>query len=91
MISWLKHNLAHVLAGNLAGPAEAAKTSIYLSTSPDVQGITGKYFFNKKQVPSSDASYDKEAARHLWEVSLELTGLSKKYTDTESSKIVGLR
>ncbi len=76
-ISWLKHVTAHVLARDLAGPAEAAKTSIYLATSPEVEGVTGKYFIDKKPVRSSDASYDKEAAGRLWNVSLELTGLSK--------------
>jgi len=74
-ISWLKHITAHILARNLVGPAEGAKTSVYLATSQEVEGISGKYFSDQKQVPSSDASYDKEAAKRLWNVSLELTGL----------------
>lgn len=56
-------------------PLEGAQTSIYLATSPEVEGVTGRYFTNKKPVRSSPYSYDQEAAKRLWEVSLQLTGL----------------
>jgi NAD(P)-dependent dehydrogenase (short-subunit alcohol dehydrogenase family) len=75
-ISWIKHVAAHLRARDLVGPKEGAKTSVYLATSPEVEGVTGKYFSNQKPVRSSDASYDKETAERLWNVSLELTGLS---------------
>jgi NAD(P)-dependent dehydrogenase (short-subunit alcohol dehydrogenase family) len=58
-----------------ATPEEGAETSIYLASSPDVEGVTGKYFMRKKPVNSSRESYDEAAARRLWEVSSELTGL----------------
>ena len=61
-------------------PEEGAKTSIYLASSPEVEGITGKYFANKKPVNSSQISYDRDLARALWERSLELTGLSEPQT-----------
>ncbi len=54
---------------------EGAATSIYLATSPDVDGISGKYFVRKRAVKSSEASYDEKAARRLWVVSEQLTGL----------------
>ena len=76
-VSWAKHVTAHLLARNLVGPAEGAKTSIYLATSADIEGLSGKYFSNLKEVRSSDASYDEDAARRLWNVSLELTGLPR--------------
>lgn len=72
-ISRAKHVTAHLLARNLVGPAEGAKTIIYLATSPEVEGISGKYFYNMEPVSSSQASYDEETARRLWDVSLELT------------------
>ncbi|MEE8432010.1 MAG: SDR family NAD(P)-dependent oxidoreductase, partial [Candidatus Desulfatibia sp.] len=76
-ISWLKYVTAHLLARDLVGPAEGAKTSIYLATSPEVEDVSGKYFFSEKPVRSSNASYDKEAAIRLWDVSLKLAGLPK--------------
>lgn len=53
-----------------------AQTSIYLASSPEVEGVTGEYFVKSKPARSSAASYDEAAQRHLWEVSEELTGLS---------------
>ena len=73
VVSWLKHVTAHLLAGNLVGPVEGAKTIIYLATSPDVEGISGKYFYNMEPVSSSKASYDEESARRLWDVSVGMT------------------
>lgn len=55
---------------------DGAQTSIYLAASPDVEGVTGKYFVNKKPVRSSKASYDQLAARRLWQESARLTGLA---------------
>ena len=55
-------------------PAEGAQTSIYLAASPEVEGVTGKYFVNSKPEKSSPLSYDEELAKKLWQVSLELTG-----------------
>jgi NAD(P)-dependent dehydrogenase (short-subunit alcohol dehydrogenase family) len=54
-------------------PFQGAQTSIYLAASPEAEGITGKYYANCKPVRSSDESYDLEAAKRLWEVSLQLT------------------
>ena len=58
------------------GPERGARTSIYLAGSPDVEGVSGKYFARRREEKSSDASYDRDAARQLWEVSQELTGLN---------------
>jgi NAD(P)-dependent dehydrogenase (short-subunit alcohol dehydrogenase family) len=58
------------------GPKRGAVTPIYLASSPEVEGVTGKYFVRCASVKSSEASYDEEAARRLWEVSEELTGLA---------------
>ncbi len=57
-------------------PDKAAETSIYVASSPDLIRITGKYFVKKKSIPSSDLSYNTEAQKRLWGLSVELTGLS---------------
>lgn len=56
-------------------PQEGAETSIYLASSEDVKGITGKYFVDKEAVRSSPMSYDQQAAQDLWKISEEMTGL----------------
>jgi NAD(P)-dependent dehydrogenase (short-subunit alcohol dehydrogenase family) len=73
---WLRHVLAHVKAGNLIGPATAAKTNIYLAASSDVAEVSGSYFYEKKVIPASEAAMDRGAAERLWQVSAVLTGLS---------------
>ena len=56
-------------------PERGAQTSIYLATSPEVEGVTGKYFVKCKAVPSSPASYDTVTASRLWQVSAAHTNL----------------
>jgi len=56
-------------------PKKGAATSIYLASSPDVEGITGKYFVSKEPKRSSDESYNEEYAKRLWEISAEMTNL----------------
>ncbi len=54
-------------------PEKGAETSIYLASSPEVEGVSGKYFTDCTPVQSSPLSYDQEIANKLWQVSLELT------------------
>jgi NAD(P)-dependent dehydrogenase (short-subunit alcohol dehydrogenase family) len=62
-------------AGLFAISAEdGAKSSVYLASSPEVEGVTGKYFVKAKEVLSSPASRDEAAARRLWQLSEELAG-----------------
>jgi NAD(P)-dependent dehydrogenase (short-subunit alcohol dehydrogenase family) len=51
---------------------EGAKTSIYLASSPAVEGVTGQYFSKCKPVKSNAVSYDEASQRKLWALSLEL-------------------
>jgi retinol dehydrogenase 12 len=60
------------------GVEDGAQTSIYLASSPEVEDVTGKYFVKKKAVSSSSASYDESAAKRLWEISEEMTGVREK-------------
>lgn len=59
----------------LLSPEKGAATSIHVASSPEVEGVTGKYFADCRETPSSPASYDEAAQRKLWEVSEELCGL----------------
>lgn len=54
-------------------PEQGARTSIHLASSPDVAGVSGKYFADCKEKPSSKVSLDVDAQRRLWEVSAEAT------------------
>jgi NAD(P)-dependent dehydrogenase (short-subunit alcohol dehydrogenase family) len=59
-------------------PKEGAKTSIYLASSPDVKGVTGKYFAKSIPIRSAPISYDESLQRQLWEQSAKLVSLPTK-------------
>jgi|HubBroStandDraft_4_1064222.scaffolds.fasta_scaffold216964_2 retinol dehydrogenase-14 len=56
-------------------PARGAVTSVYLATSPQVEGTTGEYFVRSRAVRSSRESYDEAVASRLWEICSEKVGL----------------
>jgi NAD(P)-dependent dehydrogenase (short-subunit alcohol dehydrogenase family) len=50
-------------------PEKGADTIIWLASSPEVEGITGKYFVDRKERATNPESYDTAIAVRLWEVS----------------------
>ena len=60
----------------LISPEKGAETPVYLASSPEVEGVTGKYFDGGQEKKSSDESYDQELARRLWDASAKLVGLA---------------
>jgi NAD(P)-dependent dehydrogenase (short-subunit alcohol dehydrogenase family) len=55
---------------------KGAETAIYLCSSPDVEGETAQYFFDKKpKFPKRYAQSDENAQR-LWTVSEQMTGVA---------------
>ena len=55
-----------------------ALTSVYAVTSPEMEGVSGKYLEKGKIVHSSTRSYDEDQAGALWELSARLTGISSE-------------
>lgn len=55
---------------------EAAQTSIYLASSHEVKGVTGKYFDKKKPRDVSPKCRDMQLQKGLWQLSEKLTGLA---------------
>ena len=60
----------------MKSPAKGADTILYLASSPEVEGITGQYFVNKRVAQSSPESHDVQVAQRLWEVSAQLASLT---------------
>ena len=70
------YKIFYPLFGFLAKtPEEGAKTPIYLASSPEVEGISGKHFVNKRQTETSAISQNKEFQQELWELSKRLCNL----------------
>jgi NAD(P)-dependent dehydrogenase (short-subunit alcohol dehydrogenase family) len=60
----------------LKTPEQGARTTIYLASSDEVEGVTGKYYAACKEKISNRESYDLDISRRLWEVSAQMTGIS---------------
>ena len=56
-------------------PEKGAKTSIYLASSAEVEGITGTYFVKSIPRRSASISYDESLQRQLWEQSAKLVNV----------------
>jgi retinol dehydrogenase 12 len=59
-------------------PEKGAETTIFLASSPEVEGMTSLYFAKKRPVRPSPAAVDPQSARKLWEVSLQMLGLPEE-------------
>jgi len=70
---WLVRLFLPLVHRNSLTPEQGANTIVYLASSPDVEGVTGKYFVRERERKSDPVSYDESAARRLWEVSEEMT------------------
>jgi NAD(P)-dependent dehydrogenase (short-subunit alcohol dehydrogenase family) len=70
----------------MRSPAKGAQTSIYLASSPSVEGVTGKYFYDSQVTPAAGQTADRVVARKLWDVSAEMVHLqATPYLEMQSS------
>lgn len=73
MLKFLMNNFGFVLTS----PEKGAETTIYLATSPVVQGKTGLYWYRKNPTIPSMEAINSENSRRLWEITLKLTGIKE--------------
>ena len=59
----------------MRSPEQGADTVIWLASSPDVEGVSGRYYSDRKPVEPKKIANDPAARRRLWEESERLTGL----------------
>ncbi len=67
LVQWL-------ISLNALTPEQGAQPVIHLASSPQAEGISGKYFNRMKMQASSAISYDETVAQRLWRESERLTG-----------------
>ena len=67
--------LVAVLRPFMRSPDKGAETPVYLASSPDADGLTGKYFANREVKKSNESSYDTAITARLWKVSAGLVGV----------------
>jgi len=61
--------------GNPIDTLEAGiEATVRLATSPELEGVSGRFFDRQEEAAADGQAYDAEARRRLWELSAELSG-----------------
>ena len=60
----------------MRSPERGADTVVWAASSPELDGVTGGYFHDRRPKRSSKRSLDEATAKRLWQVSEELVGIS---------------
>jgi retinol dehydrogenase-14 len=68
--------LVRILRPFMRSPERGADTAVYLASAPEVEGVTGRYFADRKVRKSHESSYDPATTARLWRVSTDLVGIS---------------
>jgi NAD(P)-dependent dehydrogenase (short-subunit alcohol dehydrogenase family) len=84
--------LVSVIAGGLKAiaaisPENGAKTIIYLASSSEVLGKTGKYWVNCAEKTPSSAAQSDEAAKRLWDISARLAEFDSRQSMSDRAAI----
>jgi retinol dehydrogenase-14 len=74
--AWWFTVVSRVIYPLLKTPAQGAETPIYLASSPDVGGVTGKFFANRRPRTANPLASDTGMTARLWQVSADLVGLT---------------
>ena len=74
---WYQSIINGIIKFFLISAEEGAQTSIYLASSNEVKGITGKYFAKKKMKVVSKKCSNIKLQKELWQLSERLTGIDK--------------
>jgi len=69
-VFWLAQRIA-------ISPKVSAGAVVNLAASPEMNGVTAKYFNRTREAHSSEISYDMNISKTLWDASQDLTGLSR--------------
>lgn len=73
-VAWWQAPLVAAAKAFTLTPEQGARTSLYLASSPEAEGVSGQYFDSCKEAPSSRESKDAVIAARLWDASAELVG-----------------
>jgi NAD(P)-dependent dehydrogenase (short-subunit alcohol dehydrogenase family) len=53
---------------------DGVEATVRLAISPDLEGVSGRFFDRRSEAAPHEQAYDREARRRLWQLSAELTG-----------------
>jgi NAD(P)-dependent dehydrogenase (short-subunit alcohol dehydrogenase family) len=68
-------SIVSIIRPFMRSPKRGADTAVYLAGSPEVEGVTGRYYANRKIRKSEKSSYSAATTARLWRMSSELVGI----------------
>ena len=74
--SWMYRIGTKVVKPFLLTSEEGARTSVYLASSPDVDGVTGQYFAKCRITEPTKRGQNDDDAKRLWSLSEQLCGVT---------------
>jgi retinol dehydrogenase 14 len=74
--AWFFALISRAVRPLLKTPAQGAETPIYLASSPDMDGVTGQFFANRKPKTANRVAYNTGLTARLWQVSADLVGMT---------------
>ena len=66
------------LAPSIGTPENGARTLVYATTAPELEGVTGRFYYKEKELANKPVTHDTEIAARLWQISCEMCGLGKR-------------
>jgi NAD(P)-dependent dehydrogenase (short-subunit alcohol dehydrogenase family) len=60
----------------LASPRKGSETAVYLASSHEVEGVTGKCFSKLKEISTTPITYDQQVQKSLWDATMKMLGLT---------------
>jgi NAD(P)-dependent dehydrogenase (short-subunit alcohol dehydrogenase family) len=81
----LRNGLGPGMGDPVAG---SAKMHVYLATAPEVEGVTGEFFVDKRPFRAGDVCYDSTIRKKLWRLSEDMVGLKFPTTGKKTAKKV---
>lgn len=72
---WAKPLIFLLYRPSFISSEEGGQTIVQLAASPELEGVTGKYFEEGRMVDPAPLAQDEALAKRLWEVSAEMVGL----------------
>jgi NAD(P)-dependent dehydrogenase (short-subunit alcohol dehydrogenase family) len=73
--AWFFSVISNVVRPLLKTPAQGARSSIHLASSPDAEGVTGQFFVNGEPRAANRIAYDPAMLARLWQTSVGLVGM----------------
>jgi len=74
-LNWIVKPMSYVF---MKSTRDGAKTQTFVALNEDIEGVSGKYFVSERVAKPKAFALDPDAARELWELSEQLTGLAEK-------------